>query len=330
VHVVIVGLGKAMEGTKRLLTTVDSVTVEDQVPNINPYLVAAPTLVVMPRRAPFFGIVPRAAKGSKPTDGGFLLVEPDEVDEVEADPIALKYLHPATGARVMLHGEDRYCLWLAGVDPGDVRRSPVIKERLRKVREFRLSSRNARTQKLADRPGEFDVNAQPEQAYLCLPCHSSENRRTIPMAFYDKETIVLDSAISIAGAEIWLFALLESSMFTAWLSAVGGRLKSDYRIAPDLVYNTFPHPDLTDVAKRKLTIAGNGVLAARASHPSDSLADLYDPIAMPSDLVKAHDALDKVVDTMFAPRKKFRTDADRLSVLFERYEMLSAPLSAGK
>jgi hypothetical protein len=175
---------------------------------------------------------------------------------------------------------------------------------------------------LGERPGEFDVDAQPSERYLCVPAHSSENRRTIPMAFFGPETIVLDSAISIAGAEDWLFALLQSSMFTAWVSAVAGRLTSRLRIAPDLVYNTFPVPTLDDANRTRLTRAAQAVLDARAVYPDASLADLYDSVSMPSNLVSAHDKLDKIVDSVFAPRRRFQTDADRLALLFERYEQL--------
>ena len=223
----------------------------------------------------------------------------------------------------MLHRESRYCLWLYGASPTDIRSSAVLRDRVSGVQKFRSQSKNARTQALANRPTEFDVDAQPGGGYLCLPCHSSENRRSVPMAFQDSRTIVLDSALSIDGAELWLFGLLESSMFTAWLGAVGGRLKSDFRIAPDLVYNTFPFPEIDDAAKAKLTDAAKSILATRDDYPDSSLADLYDRLAMPSDLSKAHDDLDRIVDSLFASRKKFQLDSDRLAVLFERYEKLT-------
>jgi hypothetical protein len=328
VHVVIVGMSQSSPTSRRLFSFVDGKTIEARVSNINPYLAAAPSLIVRPMRAPLLEGLPRAAKGSKPTDGGHLLVEVESLEEVEADPIALKFLRPAVGARGMLHDELRYCLWLTGATPTEIRASKVLRTRLEAVQEFRSGSLNPRTRTLANRPTEFDVNAQPDQRYLCVPCHSSENRRTVPMKFYGPETIVLDSAISIAGAEDWLFALLQSSMFTAWVGAVGGRLKSDYRIAPDLVYNTFPLPELRETAKSALAIAAQMIFDVRDSFPRATLADLYDSVAMPATLVHAHDDLDKVVDSIFSPRKKFVTEADRLSVLFERYDTLSSPLFA--
>jgi hypothetical protein len=324
VHVVIVGMSQVGSSVHRLFNLIGTDMVEQRVVNINPYLASAPSVIVRPQIRPLSAGLPRAAKGSKPTDGGHLLVEPEDFDEVAADPVARTYLRPAIGAQVMLHNERRYCLWLKGVTPTEIRSSKVLRERLNLVREFRTASRNARTQMLGERPGEFDVDAQPSERCLCLPAHSSANRRTIPMAFFGPETIVLDSAISIAGAEDWLFALLQSSMFTAWVSAVGGRIKSDYRIAPDLVYNTFPVPTLDDANKTRLTRAAQAVLDARAVYPDASLADLYDSVSMPSNLVSAHDKLDGIVDSVFAPRRRFQTDADRLALLFERYEALVA------
>jgi hypothetical protein len=248
------------------------------------------------------------------------------VAEIKSDVIASKFLHPAIGARGMLHNEGRFCLWLKDATPTEIRASPVLRARLHRVQDFRSTSRNARTRMLATRPSEFDVDAQPEQTYLCVPCHSSENRRTIPMAFFDAGTIVLDSAISIAGASDWIFGLLQSSMFTEWVGAIGGRLKSDFRIAPDLVYNTFPFPDLTDKSKKSLSECASEVMRVRKSFPTATLADLYDVVAMPPALVAAHDSLDAMVDSLYSPRKKLNTDADRLSVLFARYESLTSPL----
>lgn len=328
VHVVIIGMSQASPPSRRLFSFEGGVTTEVLVPNINPYLAAAPTLIVRPQRAPFSSEFPRAAKGSKPTDGGHLLVEVENHDAVAADPIAARFLRPAIGARGMLHNEPRFCLWLSGATPAEIRASSVLRDRLHAVQAFRSASRNARTRALASRPTEFDVNAQPSERYLCIPAHSSEFRRTIPMAFYDADTIVLDSAISIAGAPEWLFALLQSSMFTAWVGAVGGRLKSDFRIAPDLVYNTFPVPTLTAKNKAALEAAGRAVQATRESFSDSTLADLYDAVATPAALTAAHDHLDSVVDALFSPRKRLAGEADRLSVLFERYQALTSPLLA--
>ncbi len=326
VHVVIVGFSPRRTGKSKTIFDYPSVRA-DPVPktakNINPYLADAPDVIVTPLARPLVAGVPRAAQGSKPTDGGGLLVTPEQVDEVRADPVAAKYLRIAMGARQLLHNEDRWCLWLYGADPADVRRSPVLQQRLQAVKAARENSRNARTRSLARTPAAFDVNAQPSGDYLCIPRHSSENRRLVPMALLDSDVIVMDSAMSVGGADLWLFGVLQSAMFDSWVRAVAGRLKSDMRIAPDLVYNTFPFPEPTGGYRNRIEVAAQAVLDERAAHPQATLADLYHPTSTATALLRAHDALDKLVDAAIAgPRKRFGSLADRQAVLFERYVAL--------
>lgn len=324
VHVVIIGFSHPRTGKSKVLfdyQTIRGEPVAKSARNINPYLADAPTVIVAPASRPLVQGIPRAAQGSKPTDGGHLLVQPDRVEEVRADTIAAKYLRVAMGARQLLHNEDRWCLWLHGADPGDLRRSQVLNARLLAVKEFREASRNARTQSLARQPASFDVNAQPATGYLCIPRHSSENRRLVPMALLDAKVIVMDSAMSVGGADLWLFGVLQSAMFDAWVRAVAGRLKSDMRIAPDLVYNTFPFPDPHGNERARIEAAARRVLDVRAAYPSSSLADLYQPTSTPPELIRAHDGLDRAVDAAIARRRRlgFGSEADRLAVLFERY-----------
>lgn len=324
---IIVGFSPAGPGkTKHLYdyVRVTSEPVVRTVANINPYLVDAPNVIVRPARRPLVAGIPTAAQGSKPTDGGHLIVEDEDYPEVAADPIAAKYLRRAIGARNLMRGEDRWVLWLADAEPGDLLASPVLKDRLADVAATRAASRNARTKALALRPAQFDVNAQPASRYICMPRHSSENRRIIPMALFEPEVIVLDSAMSVAGADEWLFAVLQSQMFNTWVRAVGGRIKSDMRIAPDLVYNTFPFPDPQGGQRDRIVAAAQAVRTARANHPGASLADLYHPLSMPADLTAAHRAVDAAVDASYR-RKGFDTDADRLAFLIERHrELLDA------
>jgi hypothetical protein len=323
VHVVIVGFSPRREGKSKVIFDYLSVRadpVAKSAKNINPYLADAPDVIVTPLAQPLVAGVPRAAQGSKPTDGGGLLVTPEQVDDVRADPVAAKYLRVAMGARQLLHDEDRWCLWLYGADPGDVRRSRVLQQRLQVVKSAREDSRNARTRSLARTPGAFDVNAQPTGDYLCIPRHSSENRRLVPMKLLTSDVIVMDSAMSVGGADLWLFGVLQSAMFDAWVRAVAGRLKSDMRIAPDLVYNTFPFPEPQGAYRQRIEIAAQAVLDERAAYPESSLADLYHPTSTATTLLQAHDVLDKAVDAAIAgPRRRFASLADRQAVLFERY-----------
>ena len=327
VHVVVVGFSQHGEGKVKMIfdyLALRGEPVPKPAKNINPYLADAPNVIVRPAPRPLAAGVPSAAQGSKPTDGGQLLISLKQIDEVRADPIAAKYLRVAMGARQLLHNEDRWCLWLSGADLGDLHRSPILRTRLQAVKEFREASKNARTKRLARQPASFDVNAQPSSDYLCIPRHSSENRRLVPMALLSSDVIVMDSAMSVAGADLWLFGVLQSAMFDAWVRAVAGRLKSDMRIAPDLVYNTFPFPEPRGKDRNRIEVAAQRVLDGCAAHPSSSLADLYHPVSTPPGLHRAHDALDKAVDTAVAgPRRRFASLADRQTVLFERYVDLS-------
>jgi hypothetical protein len=265
-------------------------------------------------------------KGSAPVDDGFLLVSEEERPSVEADPIARRYLRRFVGAKELIHGAERWCLWLEAADPKDLRQNPEIRRRLKGVADFRMASTKALTRALAASPFLFGEQRQPTLSYLCIPRHVSETRRYFPVARLSPDVVSGDHNFVAQDPDAILFAVLSSSMFIAWLRAIGGRLRDDLRFSNTLVWNTFPFPALDGVSKTRLSEAAQVVLDARAVHPDASLADLYDPLAMPVGLVKAHDELDRVVDSLFAPRKKFRSDADRLSVLFERYQQLTSPL----
>jgi hypothetical protein len=330
VFVVIIGFARVgTVKTKRLFEykSVVSIPTERIVAAINPYLVDGSSVIVRPAARPLVAGVPRAAQGSKPTDGGHLLVEDHERPSVLADKIASKYLRPAIGAKGLLADQSRWCLWLAAADPRDLTASRVIRDRLEAVVAFRAASRNPRTNDLAKTPSLFDVNAQPSERYLCVPRHSSDDRRVIPMAFQEPEVIVLDAAIAIPGADDWLFGVLQSAMFNTWVRAVSGRIKGDPRIAPDLVYNTFPFPDRATAADRAIVAAARDVIAARDAVSECSLAQLYNPLAMPADLVHAHDRLDRAVDRSYGLNRP-PTEAARLTLLLEQYDYLSAPMAA--
>lgn len=244
-----------------------------------------------------------------------------------ADAIAAKYLRVFRQGDDFLNGGTRWCLWLVDASSADLRSSAVLRDRLSKVAVERQASRTISVRAQAATPALFTQIRQPLVDYLAVPETSSERRRVVPAAYLSTDVVAGNALLTLPGAPLWLFGVLQSAMWMAWLKAVGGRLESRIRFSPDLTYCTFPFPDLDDTAKAKLTRAAQSVLDARAVHPGATLADLYDPLAMPANLVKAHDELDRVVDSLFVPRKRFRSDADRLSVLFERYQQLTAPLT---
>ena len=218
-------------------------------------------------------------------------------------------------------------MWLPQVTPTELRKWPELQERLAEVRDHRRSSANAQTQATAAAPALFWNNKQPAGEYLAVPEVSSENYRVAPMAYLGAGDIATNQLYTIEGAPLWLFGLLQSAMFTLWTRTVGGRLKSDPSISPGSVYNTFPFPNLTAPQQQRVEARAAAVLDARAEFPEASLADLYSPLSMPKNLVGAHDALDKAVDAVFAPRSNLVQDNARLSVLFERYIAMTEQLS---
>jgi hypothetical protein len=222
-----------------------------------------------------------------------------------------------------LKGKPRFCLWLVGAGPAELQCSPILKKRLDAVRRVRLASRTRSVREHAETPALFTQIRQPNVRYLALPEVSSENRRWIPGVFLEPDVIAGNKLITFPGADLWLFGLLQSSMFMAWVRAVAGRMKSDFSISPDLTYCTFPFPDPSKEERRRVESASRFLLSVRENnHPGASLDELYEPLAMPQDLLLGHDALDRAVDALFAPQKEFRTDADRLGVLFEKYREL--------
>lgn len=326
VHVVIIGFSYGgVARTKTLFEYPDirALPKVSEVSHINWWLVAAPDVVLKPRSAPFFKELPRMTVGSQPTDGQHLLVMPQELAQVKNDPIASKYLRRYFGAREMLNGTERHCLWLVDAPPQDLRNSPVLRERLKLVSEARRDSPTPAFQRAALTPHLFTHRKQPDVPFIAVPQNSSDNRRWIPAAIYSKDAIASNKATIIYPAHLWMLALVQSQAFQTWVRMVGGRLKSDPTITADLAYNAFPWPDLNDRSKANLAGAAEAVLAARSACPGATLSDLYDSISMPPDLVAAHIALDKMVDGLYG-WKKVPTEAERAAKLFGRYADLSA------
>jgi hypothetical protein len=264
--------------------------------------------------------------GSMPHDGGHLLLTPDEAAEARAsDPVAEKYLRKLVGAAELIQGKERFCLWLGMASSQEVRRSRTIQDRAARVRSVRLTSPDPSAVAAASTPTLFKCDRQPGQRYLAVPGVSSERRRYLPIAFLDPDVIATNALLTIDGANLVTFGVLSSTVFLAWTATVSGRLKSDYRISAEITYNNFPWPELNAAQRTAVETAAQGVLDARAAHPGSTLADLYDPLAMPADLVKAHKALDREVLAAYG-LKPSAGDAAILTKLFERYQELTVSL----
>ena len=328
VHVVIIGFGRGDSGRSRLIydyeASLENPTVV-QVRNISPYLVEGPNSALNKRTTPI-STAPAMAFGSMPNDGGHLLLTDEEKRElVRFEPGAAKYIRPFLGSEELINGIDRWCLWLIGADPADLAKLPQVMDRIKKVKEAREKSKRPVTQELARTPTLFGEIRQPGRKYLAVPEVSSERRKYIPLAFLGADIIASNKLYTINGADGFHFGILHSLMHMAWMRRVTGRLESRYQYSGKIVYNNFPWPDVTNAEKEKVIHAANEVLTARAKHPAATLAQLYDPLLMPPELVKAHSHLDKVVDKCYRA-DAFHSERERVEFLFARISRLLEPL----
>ena len=322
VHCVIVGFSNSYSNSQR-----DKLIFDNEkcniAGNINPYLIDAPNVFIDNRKKPISN-VPEMIKGSSPVDGGNLIVEAEDYEAfIQQEPLAIKYIHRFVGAREFLHDLPRYCLWLQGVSPKDINAMPLVRERIAKTREFRLSSSKAATRKFADMPTRFMEMRQPGSDYIIVPRVSSETRRYIPMGYMDKDVICSDSNILIPEITLYHFGVLESNVHMAWMRVVCGRLKSDYRYSNTIVYNNFPWPTPTDEQKAKIEQTAQAILDARALYPDSSLADLYDELTMPVELRRAHQDNDRAVMAAYGFPIKTMTESQCVAELFKLYQELT-------
>lgn len=326
VHVVIIGFSQGVKPSFKRLWVYDNIHkpgIETQVPVINAYLADAQEVLVTGRRSPISPSVQPMLFGSMANDGGNLIVSAEDAERLTtSDAVAAQYLRPFLGAAELIQGKTRYCLWLVDAKPGDLRSSPFIRERLAAVRAVRESSNRAATQKLAAAPALFGENRQPTTIYMMVPRVSSSTRKYIPIALFDPSVIASDAALTVAQASLETFGILASRVFTAWNETVSGRLKSDFRVSAEVTYNNFPFPAPSEEQRTAIERAAQGVLDARAAHPDSTLADLYDPLSMPRDLLDAHRVLDRAVLAAYG----LPSDSDSTTILghlFRLYEQLS-------
>jgi len=293
---------------------------------INGYLVDGPWVLVTGETRPISPELAPVNFGTMPL-GSSLLVEPSEHPAVAADPIAAKYLRRFVGARELIYGHDRWCLWmdLLEFDPADLGRSPILKQRVAQSRQWRSEqTESGDAYKYRSSPHLFRPNkTRPTVPYVCIPRHVSETRRYFLVARFTPEVIAGDANFTLADPTGLQVAVISSSMFITWQKAVGGRIKSDLRFAKRLTWNTFPVPALSEATRQRIITAGQGVLDARDRHPHRSLADHYNPLAMDPELVKAHDRLDREVDRALGASRKLTSDQQRLELLFKNYRRLT-------
>jgi hypothetical protein len=295
--------------------------------NISPYLIEGKDYALISRTKPISS-VPELNFGNMANDGGGLILqsEQDFIDYINREPMGKKFIKPYVGSVELINNIKRYCFWLVNVDPIELKYLPVLLSRIDETRKFRSTSSRVATNKLADFPAIFGEIRQKEGNILVIPRVSSENRKYVPIAFFDYNTIINDRCTFMNEATLYQFGIMTSSMHMTWLKTVCGRLKSDYNYSNNIVYNNFPWPENpNDKQVKAIETAAQKVLDARLEFPNSSLADLYDPLTMPPALVKAHNELDKAVDLAYRPQP-FTSEANRMVFLFELYEKYTADL----
>jgi len=324
VHCVIIGFG--LEGPQNPelydYLTPESPAHKESVKRINPYLVDAPDVLLFNRNKPL-GDVPSIKIGNKPIDdGNYLFYQKEMEDFVKKEPAASKWMRPWLGAEEFINRIPKFVLWLGDCPPEELRQMPLVMQRVEAVKAYRSSRDSIPTVKLAATPTRFHVENIPNSDVILIPRHSSISRQYIPMGFVTKDFLIGDSCLVAINATPYHFGIMESGMHMAWVRYVCGRLKSDYRYSAGVVYNNFPWPSPTEKQKSAIERAAQGVLDARALYPKSSLADLYDPLTMPKELVKAHQDLDAEVEKAYG--KRFSSDADRVAFLFGEYQRLTS------
>lgn len=315
VHCVIVGYSSAANSEPKRLYDNERMQV---VSNINAYLVDAADVFIDSRSKPLCD-VPAMTTGNRPADGGHLIIEAEDYDAfVKAQPEAIPYIKRLAGSVEFINNKKRWCLWLVGVSPAEIRKMPEVMKRIEACRQDRLDSPDEGRRKLAERPSQFRETKNPE-TFIVVPAVSSERRRYVPIGFLDSNTIATNLVTIIPDASLYHFGLLTSNVHMAWMRTVCGRLKSDYRYSKDIVYNNFPWPTPTDAQKAAIEHTAQAILDARALYPDCSLADLYDEVTMPVELRRAHQANDKAVMQAYGFWGSVKTESDCVARLMEMY-----------
>jgi hypothetical protein len=332
VHVIIIGFGASDRVGKKIFETDDDGHLTfAAASNISPYLVEGGDRALESTKEPI-NAKTDAQFGSMPNDGGNFLFNADERAEFLKEEPKSKHLFKAfISAREFINGEDRWCLWMQGCAPGELREMHHVLQRIENVKALRNESKRGATRKLAHTPSIFGEIRLSKTEYILIPRHSSESRTYIPIAYFSSENIPADSCIFIADASLYEFGIVTSLMHMDWMRCVGGKIKSDYRYSINLVYNNFPWPKTPEAQQKEIAEYADKVLQARAEHlppkGKATLADLYDPLTMPSDLHKAHQKLDAAVDKAYR-KEPFKTARERVEFLFKLHSEITEPMNA--
>jgi hypothetical protein len=317
VHCVIVGFSNVLN-IKKFIFDNDK---KKEAQIINPYLIDAPEVFIESRNKPLCDVT-NMITGNRPADGGHLIIEAkDYSDFIAKEPASKPYIKKLLGAAEFINNKERWCLWLVGVSPAELRKMPLVMQRIQACKEDRENAPDPGRRKLAETPHLFREQLNPD-TYIVVPRVTSERRRYVPLDFLSNEIIPTDAVLIIPDASLYHFGVLESNVHMAWMRAVCGRLKSDYRYSKDVVYNNFPWPEVSDEQREKIAATAQGILDARALYPDSSLADLYDELTMPPELRKAHQQNDRAVMAAYGFPISM-TESECVARLFELYQKLT-------
>lgn len=329
VHCVIVGFSSATSTKPKLLYYGERYIVAQ---NINPYLIDSDNVFIEARSKAICN-VSTLQNGGKPTEGGFLILTHEEKEDlIQSEPQAAELIRPYMMGKDFINRKPRFCLWMVHANPKLINQCPKVKKRIEEVRKYRLASPKAATQKKAETPMLFDEVRECQSDYVAIPKVSSENRRYIPMDYLSKEIIPGDKLFMVQNASLYEFGILTSNVHMAWMRTVCGRLKSDYSYSNTIVYNNFPWPEVDENTKKKIEQTAQAILDARSLYPDASLADLYDFLAMPSELRKSHQQNDIAVMRAYGFTKKdestgknrYLNEAETVAELMKMYQKLTS------
>ena len=324
VTVVIVGVSNHAGKVRQLFSiTEDGEAIAKKAENINAYLVVGDNSIVFPRQTHISGL-PEMYRGNSPTDGGHLLLEGNELEDLELNAEQIShFIRPFVGSYELIRGAHRHCIWIDDSDIEQAKSIPRIAQRMDKVRDFRLKSKKNATVEAAGWPHRFDERKpMPQESIICIPVISSENRPYLPASVLPPFTVISNKVFGMPCSQIWPLSIICSRLNLVWVANVCARMRTDYSYTNTLGWNTFPLPKLTEKNKADLTRCAEDILLAREAHFPATIADLYDPENMPEDLRRAHDRNDEVLERIYIGRR-FKNDTERLEKLFDLYTKMT-------
>ena len=323
VHCVIIGWG--LFPSNKGLVFDGSIVIRAK--NIHPYLMDMPNVFVENRSRPIQDVSPLVYGSFALDDGNYTISDKEYQEILTKEPGLSKYLKLFIGSEEFIKGKKRYCIWLKNADIAEIRKSPILLDKISKVKQWRESSNRKETAAMADYPMLFAEDRQPENDYLAIPITSSERRRYVPMGYMSKDIIASNHLLVLPNATLYEFGCLISSVHMAWMRVVCGRLETRYNYSARIVYNNFPWPETAaphyQEVKDKIEQTAQAILDARALYPDNTLADLYDELTMPAELRKAHRANDAAVLEAYGFPKD-ATEGDIVARLFKMYQELTS------